>query len=265
MTNPIDPNDADDLAQGPTPRVRRSGGGRPEPDLDQFDPTAPPRRMTLRGAPATVALIIVMALVSLAMEVNIDWQYRIIETFAMSPLQVYAIMEGALPLSEAKSLVTHAFLHGGLLHLLFNMMAFLALGPPVERALGTLVYVPVYIALGVAGGLAHVGWEWAVFSFAGGQDPTLLMTPLVGASGAIFGVLGADLGRRSRAVEAIPPAYRAITPLGYLAKASAGVVVVNIVLMISGLPISGAAHLGGFALGVLLSRVLFRPGGGRVI
>ncbi len=294
MTDPSDANDTPDSAsrpdgapaQGPAPRVGRAAPerrgshlvdeegprgddwrdqDRPEPGLNRMDPTAPPSRMTLRGAPAIVVLIVVTSLIELALSANELWRIQAIQSFAMWPLQVYAVMESALPLSELKSVVTHAFLHGGLMHLAFNMMAFAAIGPPIERGLGTLVFVPVYLLLAVAGGLAHVGWEWIVFLYIDGTDTTNLITPLVGASGAIFGVLGLDLGRKARALEAIPPGYRATTPLLYLTRASIGVVVINVVLMVSGLPISGAAHLGGFLLGILLSRVLFRPGGGRAL
>lgn len=243
----------------------RDDGPRPEPGFSHLDPAAPPGRMTLRGAPVTVGLILVMSVIELALQANSAWREWVIDTFALSPLLFYAVLKGVLPLVELKAMATHAFLHGGLVHLLFNMLAFAVLGPPIERGLGSLVFSGAYLLLCIAGGLGHVGWEWLVFSFDTSAEPVSLMIPMVGASGAIFGLLGLDLGRRARAIEAIPEPFRAVSPGRYLLGASSSVLIVNIMLMLSGVPISGAAHLGGFFCGLALSRVLIRRGGGRVI
>ncbi|MCU0280663.1 MAG: rhomboid family intramembrane serine protease [Acidimicrobiia bacterium] len=73
------------------------------------------------------------------------------------------------------------FLHGGLLHLLFNMWSLWIFGNNVEEAFGPLGYLLLYAASGVA---ATAGFVWA------NPDTTV---PLVGASGAIAGVMGAYL------------------------------------------------------------------------
>jgi membrane associated rhomboid family serine protease len=76
-------------------------------------------------------------------------------------------------------LITAAFLHYGPLHLGLNMLALWWLGSPVEAALGRVRYVLLYLAAGLAG-----------------STGALLLTPnafTVGASGAIFGILGALL------------------------------------------------------------------------
>jgi membrane associated rhomboid family serine protease len=74
------------------------------------------------------------------------------------------------------TLFTHMFLHGGWLHLLGNMLYLWIFGDNVEDALGSGAYLLFYIACGVIAALGQ-----AIFSTA----------PLVGASGAICGVLGA--------------------------------------------------------------------------
>ena len=74
-------------------------------------------------------------------------------------------------------LITYQFIHQGFWHLLANMMGLYFLGPETERALGTNRFFALYFLSGVLGGL---GWS--------------LLSPYgscVGASGAIFGVLGA--------------------------------------------------------------------------
>jgi len=73
------------------------------------------------------------------------------------------------------------FLHGGLLHLLFNMWSLWIFGNNVEEAFGPVGYLLLYAASGVA---ATAGFVWA------NPDTTV---PLVGASGAIAGIMGAYL------------------------------------------------------------------------
>lgn len=73
------------------------------------------------------------------------------------------------------------FLHGGILHLLFNMWSLWIFGNNVEEAFGPLLYLLLYAASGVA---ATAGFVWA--------NPQTTV-PLVGASGAIAGIMGAYL------------------------------------------------------------------------
>ncbi len=84
-----------------------------------------------------------------------------------------------LPLSL--TLVTTQFLHGGLLHLGGNMLFLWIFGDNVEDQLGSVRYLLLYLGSGVIGSLAHIWLE------------PMSRTPLVGASGAIAGVLGAYL------------------------------------------------------------------------
>ncbi len=79
------------------------------------------------------------------------------------------------------TLVSSVFLHGGWMHLLGNMLYLWIFGDNVEDAMGHLRYGAFYLICGVAAALAH-----AV------SDPTSEV-PVVGASGAISGVLGAYL------------------------------------------------------------------------
>jgi len=77
-------------------------------------------------------------------------------------------------------LATYLFLHGGLFHILLNMLALFFFGPDTERAIGTKRFIALYFVCGILGGL---GW----LLLTGRQTPM----PCIGASGAIFGVLGA--------------------------------------------------------------------------
>lgn len=74
-------------------------------------------------------------------------------------------------------LLTYMFLHGGLMHIAFNMWCLWELGQLCESLYGRWTYAAIYLITGVSGGLASVAWNPRVLS--------------VGASGAIFGLAGA--------------------------------------------------------------------------
>ena len=75
--------------------------------------------------------------------------------------------------------VTYLFLHGGFLHIIFNMIGLFFFGPETERVMGTRRFLLLYFSCGIIGGLG-----WLLISGSGN-------IPCIGASGAIFGILGA--------------------------------------------------------------------------
>lgn len=77
-------------------------------------------------------------------------------------------------------LATYIFMHGGLLHLILNMLGLFFFGPETERALGSKQFMMLYLACGVLGGL---GW----LLFTSSHTAAICL----GASGAVFGILGA--------------------------------------------------------------------------
>ncbi len=79
-------------------------------------------------------------------------------------------------------LITYQFLHGGIGHLLFNMLGLFFLGPTLERHWGSKRFLKFYLGCGVAGGLFYPLLVAAGFLVAG---------PMIGASGAILGMLAA--------------------------------------------------------------------------
>lgn len=75
--------------------------------------------------------------------------------------------------------ITHMFLHAGFTHILFNMLAFLSFGSDVENYFGRNKFIVFYLLSGIGAALLHI-------ILTGSQSP------MVGASGAIFGVLAAS-------------------------------------------------------------------------
>jgi membrane associated rhomboid family serine protease len=81
---------------------------------------------------------------------------------------------------EYYRLLTSAFLHGGIVHLLLNMYALYLFGPQLEAALGRLRFIVLYV-------VSALGGSALSYAFASPVQPSL------GASGAVFGLLGAYL------------------------------------------------------------------------
>jgi rhomboid protease GluP len=136
--------------------------------------------------------------------------------------------------------LTAMFIHSGMIHLAFNMWALASFGPVVERIYGSARYVLLYLVAGLAGGLASVGWAPAVHS--------------LGASGAIFGILGALLATWFNSDAAI--AREVLRPLraSTLIFTTAGLVFGSIAT-----GIDNANHLGGLAAGLVMGLALVRP------
>jgi membrane associated rhomboid family serine protease len=74
-------------------------------------------------------------------------------------------------------LITHQFLHGGFLHILFNMLVLISFGPSVEDVYGYRKFIFFYLLCGIAGAMLH--------SFMLNSNDI----PLVGASGSIWGIM----------------------------------------------------------------------------
>jgi membrane associated rhomboid family serine protease len=76
--------------------------------------------------------------------------------------------------------VTYMFVHGGTWHILFNMLALFIFGVPLERRLGSSEFLLYYFLTGIGAGIATLVVNWYI---------GLATVPVVGASGAIYGLL----------------------------------------------------------------------------
>jgi len=103
------------------------------------------------------------------------WSGRVLRVPGLAPTRIPVLL----------TLLTSMFLHGGLAHLAGNMLFLGIFGDNVECRVGRGRYLALYLASGVVGTLAHV----AVSAISGEG----LYTPMIGASGAISGILGAYL------------------------------------------------------------------------
>lgn len=135
-------------------------------------------------------------------------------------------------------LVTACFLHGSLLHIVFNLLALRSAGPLVEQAVGSARMAPMYVTAGIAGSLASAATGWAT----GAERLS------IGASGAICGVIGA----------ALVLGWRAHGPRGPVTVAMGRWLLIVLVIGFAA-GFDNAAHLGGAVAGLLFG-VLWRRG-----
>ena len=154
--------------------------------------------------------------------------------------------------------LTHMFMHGGFWHILFNMYTLVMFGSVVERALGTKDYIIFYLITGLGAVALHTGVEWLEITYLGGSLAAAMVTPMVGASGAIYGVLVAFamMYPNARMTLIFPP-------ITLDAKWWVGIfVALELLLGITGSQVSIAhfAHLGGALFGFLMIRHWKRKG-----
>ena len=150
---------------------------------------------------------------------------------------------------EGYTLLTYMFFHANFLHLSSNMLFLWVFGDNVEDAMGHFKYLIFYLVCGVAGALAQA---WML--------PTSWL-PLVGASGAVSGVITAYLMLHPR-VRVWVLAFRVI-PMRITAVSILGVWVATQLFMFlfnRGEQVAWSAHIGGMIAGAALLLVLRRPG-----
>ena len=141
----------------------------------------------------------------------------------------------AIASGEGWRLVSAIFLHGGLLHLVFNAFALIEIGRPVAQAQGRWLAATVFILAGASGFMASLLWQPEGIS--------------VGASGGIFGLLGVWVCTQWRraSTDAQSPQNRLTLMLAAPLALGLGFLLPNV---------DHAAHLGGLATGLVFGGLL---------
>lgn len=101
----------------------------------------------------------------------------------------FAMFYPASPFFRWWQPVTHMFMHGGWWHIIFNMYSLVIFGMVVERAMGSRKFLLFYFITGLGAVALHTAVEWLEITYLGGDPVAAYYTPMVGASGAIYGVL----------------------------------------------------------------------------
>ena len=156
---------------------------------------------------------------------------------ALGTLYVKGALVGTYYLTDLHQyyrLLTSGFLHDGILHIAFNMWFLFVMGPMLENAVGRLNFTVVYFVSLFAG-------SFGALLFSPG-------VPTVGASGALFGVLGALI---------VVAYYRRIS---IWQSGLALILIINIVFSLTVADISIGAHLGGLVGGAICGWLIVQLG-----
>ena len=150
---------------------------------------------------------------------------------------------GPLTLSgEWWRLLTNVFVHGGIIHIGFNMWCLWYLGKLAESLYGRWTYAAIYLICGVGASLTSAAWH--------------PYTPSVGASGAIFGLAGALLAGFKLGEFSVPR-----SALSGTLRSLGAFVVYNLIFGAAISGVDNAAHIGGLVTGLIVGALvaLFAP------
>ncbi|SDE51869.1 rhomboid family intramembrane serine protease [Riemerella columbipharyngis] len=155
----------------------------------------------------------------------INFVVFILSTYVLPP-NISNYLGAYFPLSpnfRSWQIITHMFMHGGWMHIIFNMVALWSFGPPLERILDEKKFVILYFISGIGAFILFNAWNYYQYyelinmlkaqgvdlheilqysklddngfflqlNGTAGELQSFLLTPMVGASGALFGVIAA--------------------------------------------------------------------------
>ncbi|PJK15778.1 rhomboid family intramembrane serine protease [Chryseomicrobium excrementi] len=143
---------------------------------------------------------------------------------------------GLVAEGEYWRLITPIFLHGGFMHLLFNMFSLFLFGPELERLAGRARFLTIYFLSGLTGTVASFLFEDAMYTH-------------LGASGAIYGIFGAFAALVYYTRNVLPQLKQIILPI----------IGIGIIMTFVTPNINITAHLGGLVMGFLLGFYYFHP------
>ena len=178
--------------------------------------------------PVTTTLVIVNVVV-FAYGVLTNTQNSIISNYGFVP---NGLLKNGYILDSILRMFTSMFIHAGIPHITFNLFALAYMGGFAERSVGKPKFIAIYIIAGLGGALFH----GIIASYILGNGYTVL----IGASGAISGILGI-----SAACGDIRGYYWLAIQVFYVFIGS-----------VTSLSIAFAAHVGGFITGLVLTKLL---------
>lgn len=212
--------------------------------------------MRFPRGPVTNALVAINVLIAAVLLVPDWWQYAVVSG-GLFPVRLSgdssAFADVGVLVPAFLTPFTAAFLHGGIAHVLMNMLMLLLIGKMVERVLGGCLYLGLYLV----GAYAAAGTEWlaAVMRWPMSLD---IMAPAIGASGAISTIIGAYVllfpNQQPKPWGPVPaniarPLHLTIAWIGL--NLAIGFVGPGL-----GIGIAIWSHIGGFVAGLLLARPL---------
>jgi len=142
-----------------------------------FLQSAPPREPFLHAPASVLWLIGVMVAVHLAIYFG-QVPEAVLEYLVFVPAR---LIDGTDLFGKLVPFVGYMFLHGGAMHLTFNCLWLLAFGPIIARRYGTGLFLGFFLLSGIVSALLYLAFNWGS------------TVPVIGASGAISGLMGGGL------------------------------------------------------------------------
>lgn len=205
--------------------------------------------MRFPRGPVTNALVALNVAIAVVLLVPLWWQHAVVSG-GLFPVRLNgdnsAFTDIGFLVPAWLTPLTAAFLHGGIAHVVLNMLMLLLIGKMVERVLGGGIYLLLYVVGAYAAALA----EYIVAPNS--------MTPVIGASGAISAIIGAYVmlfpNKQPKDWGPIPASIA--RPLHLFVAWTLLNLAMGFVAPELGLGIAIWSHIGGFAAGLLLVRPL---------
>jgi len=199
--------------------------------------------------PVTNALVALNLAIAMVLLVPVWWQHAVIAG-ALFPARfgagASAFADVGFMVPAVLTPISAAFLHGGIAHVVLNMLMLLLIGKMVERVLGPFMYLLLYFIGAYAAALA----EYVVAPNS--------MIPVIGASGAMSAIIGAYVvlfpNKQPKNWGPIPASIA--RPLHLLVAWIALNLALGFVAPGLGMGIAIWSHIGGFVAGLLLARPL---------
>lgn len=217
---------------------------------------------------AIIAVIIASTVYSLARKTPVSLVYGVafILIFAFEVLSEFSI-EYSRPVMKdlafqgsitpvyiwPLTLLTSMFLHANLMHLLFNMLALILIGAIFEEKIGTLRFIIIYLVSGIAGTLFFALLHWGETYY------------LIGASGAIMGILGGFARLYPRQKLSMFYFFIPIPPLPVPVIVAIVLLIETFFALTSPGYVAHEAHIGGIVAGILLAPLVMRVGSSRSV
>jgi membrane associated rhomboid family serine protease len=192
----------------------------------------------VRGNESTIGLTHIIFGINAAVFLGMALASSTIMDFSLPELVQWGANVGPLTLSgEWWRLLTCVFVHGGIIHIAFNMWCLWNLGALAESLYGRWTYAAIYLLCGIGSSLTSVFWH-----------PS---TPSVGASGAIFGLAGALIAAFRLGEFSVPR-----SALSGTMRSLALFVVYNLIFGAASHTTDNAAHVGGLITGLIIGALV---------
>jgi membrane associated rhomboid family serine protease len=221
-----------------------------------FLQSQPPRQPIFRAPPIVLWLIGILAALHglriwlpVARAQDVVYEYGLVPArYSRAFLDSRMLDPGTL-WERAVPFVSYMGLHNDWTHLVINCLFLLAFAPIVARRFGPILFLVFFIVCGIAGALTYLAFNWG--------SPA----PVVGASGAISGLMAAALRMLPGQSPWAMPGAAPLAPIfsRQMLVFTGTLVAINVLTGITGLPLGGEnaqiawqAHLGGYVAGLLL-------------